>query len=440
MQSHVTSLARHLPEDIIRQIILAAVVPMLGIYTQEPVNIKGLLSVCRLWRTAALPIYCSSITVCSSEDRKSIYWARKGLSYTKAHKLGWQGYAREAVVVASHRSASLCALQDELRKLKGEFFKISRVRLCLVGQRTMDNILQAPRVESMAIDPGPIFSALEDALPAIRQIKIEASNARIMHAIKASDIQEDGSDSNSVAEKCSRAPSIAAHCTQTICSRIVHIDASFCPALAFAATALPNLSSLVLSISGSGTENMLAVARQQAATLVRLEVRYIHIRDCNGIVEDQLGAPVVYLRAKKLVLDVLGAFDEGELHQRTAPSGTPFPYLEHLCCTSAYPFANDVLLRGALYSLHRLVIPVDVSVAGWLLSESSKESTRPLHKYAQLAGIEVRIITRTNARDSRNQAIHARVLDAAFQMPQLLWLQIRYPNSQVAEYKNCISK
>ncbi|PIA16652.1 hypothetical protein COEREDRAFT_81024 [Coemansia reversa NRRL 1564] len=440
MQLHVTSLARHLPEDIVRQIILVAVVPVLGIYKQEPVNINALLSVCRLWRTAALPIYCSCITVCSSADRQSIYWARKGLSSTKAHKLGWQGYAREAVVVASHRSVFLCELQDELRKLKDKFVKISRVRLCLVGQRTMDNMSQEPRIESTTIDPGPIFSALEDALPDIQQIKIEASNARIVHAIKAPDSQENGSNSNSGAEKCSHVPSISTYCTQTICSRIVYIDASFCPALAFAATALPNLSSLVLSISGSSLEDMLAVARQQATTLVRLEVRYIYIRDCNGIVEDHLGVPVVYSRTKMLVLDVLGAFDESELHQRTAPSGTPFPRLEHLCCTSAYPFANNVLLRGALHSLRKLVIPIDVSVAGWLLSESSKESTRPLHKYARLTGIEVRIITRTDARDSRNQAIHARILDAAFQTPQLLWLRIRYPNSQVSEYKNCISK
>ncbi|KAJ2799553.1 hypothetical protein H4R20_004395 [Coemansia guatemalensis] len=435
MQPHITNLVRHLPEGIVRQIILVAVAPVLGIYAQEPVHIKALLSVCRLWRAAALPIYCSCVTVCAFADRQSMYWTRKGLSSTKARELGWQGYAREAVVVASNKPASLCALLNELRKQKDEFVKISRVKLCLVGQKTMADMPHEPRVERMTIDPGPIFSALEDALPAIRQLKIEASNARIMHTNDAPGSHDDGGNSNIDGGRRSHVESTTTYGTQTICSRIVHIDASACPALVFGETALPNLSSLKVNISGSSAEDMLALVRQQAATLVRLEVCYIRIRDCGGIVADQFGRPVVYSHTKELILDVLGAYDESELLQRTAPSGTPFPSLEHLRCASAYPFADDVLLRGALRSLRKLVIPIDASVAGWLLSESSTEGTRPLKRYARLAGVEVRIITRADAHDSRNQAIHARVLDVASQMSQLLWLRIRYPNSQVAEYK-----
>ncbi|KAJ2083437.1 hypothetical protein H4R24_000817 [Coemansia sp. RSA 988] len=292
----------------------------------------------------------------------------------------------------------------------------------------------------MTIDPGPIFNALEDALPAIRQLKIEASNVRVVNAIKPPSSQSSDGDKISGEERRCLISLNSFRRTQTICNRIVHIDASSCPALVLGAAVLPNLSSLVLSISASGSENMLAVVRQQAATLVRLEVRYIRIHDCSGIVVDQIGNPVVYLHTKELVLDVLGTYDESELLQRTMPSGTPFPSLEHLRCVSAYPFANDVLLRGALHSLRRLVIPIDLSVSGWLLSENSTEGTRPLNKYVRLAGVEVRIITRADARDSRNQAIHARVLDAASQMSQLLWLRIRYPNSQVAEYNSSSSK
>ncbi|KAJ2158629.1 hypothetical protein GGF46_003629 [Coemansia sp. RSA 552] len=244
------------------------------------------------------------------------------------------------------------------------------------------------------LDPGPILRILEAAFPATQQIKLEASNTRISHPIMAP--------------------------ISTI-GHIVHMEVSCCPAFVLGNAPMPSLSSLVMTMPSTDTAGMISLARKHASTLVKLNVKQISTLDCGRLVADEHGATTVYARLKVLTLDVLGAYSENELRQRTAPAGTPFPALVHLSCNSAYPFANDVLLRGALPTLRKLVIPADAAVISWLFPGPlhGAKAVNSLSKFLSLAGLEVRIITRAHPLDARNIAIQARILGAASQAPQL---------------------
>ncbi|KAJ2827857.1 hypothetical protein IWW50_001681 [Coemansia erecta] len=376
---------QELSGDIVRLIAREAAALPVSRFGQEPVHIQQLLAVCRLWRAVSLPVYCASITVCTSADRRALYWARKGLSSAKAHALGWQMYARQALVVVSGREAldKPCAVISALR---GVFLRISRVKLHLMT------------------NPGPAFKALNAVFPAMREMKLEATNAQILHTMDVP------------------------------ISSLTHVEVTSCPAFRLSAASaiaapLPSLRTLVLGLAGSNVSDALAFARQHAASLVRLEVKYIRVRDCAGLVLDEQNRLVEYTHVEVLKLDVLGAYDERSLAQRVAIPGTPFPSLCYLNCGAMYPFANSVLLRGALPTLRVLIIAMDMQVASWLLPDATC-----LRKYARLAGMEARIVSRAAAEDSQNLAVRARVLDAAFQAPQLLWLRIRSPNALVAEF------
>ncbi|KAJ2124228.1 hypothetical protein IW147_001967 [Coemansia sp. RSA 720] len=312
-------------------------------------------------------------------DRTALYWARKGLPATKARALGWHIFARQAVVIVSGRQPNVP--YDAITALGSAFCRVTRVKL-----HAMTN-------------PGPVFNALHVAFPALRQIKLEATNAQISHTMHAP-------------------------------TSLTHIEVTSCPAFAVCATPVPCLRSLVLNMAGTNT-SALAFARQHARTLVKLVVKHIHVRDCPMLVLDENNLSVAYGQMQVLRLDVLGAYDPELVAQRMCVQGTPFPSLQYLNCGSLYPFANNVLLRGALHTLRVLVISVDATVAAWLLPEATC-----LRKYTQLAGMEARIVSRADVGDTQNIAIHARVLDAAFQSPHMQWLRIRYPNSHVAEYSN----
>ncbi|KAJ2384775.1 hypothetical protein H4S02_004659, partial [Coemansia sp. RSA 2611] len=212
-------------------------------------------------------------------------------------------------------------------------------------------------------------------------------------------------------------------------SSLTHIEVTACPAFSISTAPLPSLRVLVLNMTGTGVHDALTFTHQHAATLERLEVKYIHIRHCRGLLYNDFGQGVVYPHVRELTLDVLGAYDDSVLQHRISPDGNPFPSLQRLSCGAVYPFANNVLLRGAHHSLRRLIISIDASVVAWLLPEATS-----LRKYARLAGMEARIISRAGVHG--NMDIHARVLDAAFQVHQLHWLRIRFPNLQVAEYSS----
>ncbi|KAI9473109.1 hypothetical protein BX667DRAFT_532507 [Coemansia mojavensis] len=264
-----------LSSDILYLIVRAAVTSLVTEeFELEPVHIKELLGVSRSWRAVAIPIYCSCITICSIADRKSMYWARKGLSATKAHDLNWQSFARRAVVVVSGHGAS---------------------------------------AEEMLAELG----------------------------------------------------------------------------------------------------DCLAFARKHAATLVALSINYIHVRDCTSVFLDEQGCEIVYKQVEVLKLDVLGAYDHAMLQQRASPLGNPFPSLKYLNCGSVYPFANNVLLRCAQFTLSKLVISVDDTVAAWLIPEATS-----LTSYVRLAAIDAHIFAHASTYD-QGKEIHKRVLDAASRIPQL---------------------
>ncbi|KAJ2845799.1 hypothetical protein IWW36_004637, partial [Coemansia brasiliensis] len=338
----------------------------------EPVHIKELLGVSRIWRAVAIPIYCSCITICSIADRKSMYWVRKGLPAAKAHGLNWQGFARRAVVVVSGRGASAEEILAELSSLAGIFLRISRVQLHLLAH------------------PESFFGALEKAFPAMRQIKLVAHNAQIFH-------------------------------TRNVpISSLTNICVTACPAFGLSIEPLTNLRVLVLNLLGSNVGDCLAFARKHSATLVSLEINYIHVRDCTSVVLDEQGCETVYKQVEILKLDVLGAYDHAMLQQRTAPVGNPFPSLKYLNCGSVYPFTNDILLRCAQLTLAKLVISIDASVVAWLIPEATS-----LSRYVRLAAIDAHIVARASVYEQQCTAIHNRILDAAFRLPQLQRLRVR---------------
>ncbi|KAJ2501188.1 hypothetical protein GGH96_002109 [Coemansia sp. RSA 1972] len=367
---------RNISSDVVR--LIAQTAAGQDAFGQEPVHIRALLSVCQLWRTASLSVYCSCITVCMPADRIALYWARKGLSATKARALGWHIFARQAVVIVSGRQPNVP--YDAITALNSVFRRVTCVKL------------------HATTNPGPVFSALLVAFPALRQIKLEATNTQISRTMHAP-------------------------------TSLTHMEVTSCPAFAVCAT-IPCLRSLVLNMAGTHT-NALAFARQHARTLVKLVVKHIHVRDCPMLVLDEHNKCVEYVHVQVLRLDVLGAYNPELVAQRAHVQGTPFPSLQYLNCGSLYPFANNILLRGAHRTLRVLIISIDTTVAAWLLPEATC-----LRKYTRLAGMEARIVSRADVGNTQNIAIHARVLDAAFQSPHMQWLRIKYPNSHTAEYSS----
>ncbi|KAJ2728187.1 hypothetical protein H4S00_001122 [Coemansia sp. D1744] len=365
---------RNISSDVVR--LIAQTAAGQDAFGQEPVHIRAMLSVCRLWRTASLSVYCSCITVCMPADRTALYWARKGLSASKARALGWHTFARQAVVIVSDRQPNVP--YNAITALDSVFCRVTRVKLLAMT------------------NPGPVFSALLVAFPALRQIKLEATNTQISHTMHAP-------------------------------TSLTHIEVTSCPAFAVGAT-IPCLRSLVLNMAGTHT-SALAFARQHAQTLVKLVVKHIHVRDCPMLVLDEHNKCVEYAHVQVLRLDVLGAYDPELVARRECVHGTPFPSLQYLNCGSLYPFANNVLLRGAHHTLRVLIISIDTKVVVWLLPGATC-----LRKYTRLAGMEARIVSRAGASDTQNIAMNARVLDASFQTPHMQWLRIKYPNSHFIEY------
>ncbi|KAJ1960376.1 hypothetical protein GGI12_003831 [Dipsacomyces acuminosporus] len=169
-----------------------------------------------------------------------------------------------------------------------------------------------------------------------------------------------------------------------------------------------------------------------------LHVKFVRIQACAGIIQDGDGKPVVYPRLQTLILDVLGAYDDDELRFRELPRGAPFPSIRTLVCKYAYPFANNVLLRGCQTTLETLVLAVDPQTAGWLFpdSSSSYELRYPLSQYAQLSTLEIQVITRSGSSDERIRELDGQILNGAFNAPHLNRLRISYPNTRSMLYKN----
>ncbi|KAJ2674533.1 hypothetical protein IWW42_001704 [Coemansia sp. RSA 1085] len=211
-------------------------------------------------------------------------------------------------------------------------------------------------------------------------------------------------------------------------SSLTNICVTACPAFSLSVEPLTNLRALTLNLLGSNVGDCLAFARKHAATLVALSINYIHVRDCTSVFLDEQGCEIVYKQVEVLKLDVLGAYDHAMLQQRASPLGNPFPSLKYLNCGSVYPFANNVLLRCAQFTLSKLVISVDDTVAAWLIPEATS-----LTSYVRLAAIDAHIFAHASTYD-QGKEIHKRVLDAASRIPQLQRLRIRFSNFRLIEY------
>ncbi|KAJ1900889.1 hypothetical protein LPJ66_001182, partial [Kickxella alabastrina] len=111
--------------------------------------------------------------------------------------------------------------------------------------------------------------------------------------------------------------------------------------------------------------------------------------------------------------------------------------LEHLDCGDIYPFANDVLLRGSRATLHKLVLAVDTSVAGWILAKKFDGvcNSAYLSHFKRLHSMKLYIITKTSTVNCSTQDVHNRLLHTAFKAPQLAQVRIQYPHFSIAKYR-----
>ncbi|KAJ1955701.1 hypothetical protein EC988_001738 [Linderina pennispora] len=390
--------AQFLPFEIIQHIAQygiagkgAQVVPacsVLGKDIREPTQIQGMLWACRAWRCATLPLYSSTVTVRGRSDARTLYWGRRGLTSRKASSLGWSHHVQKAVIVAS----SMGVIADEaLRELRAS---------CLFANATHAE-LQVFGSDHGRVDVGGIMKAMSVAMPGLSRVDLGVRKAWVV-GVEGRLVQ--------------------------------NVDLVACPAPQFPSPTV-KLKSLTIDPSGPDPQSCFALARRCASTLESLTARYIHIHDCIQLIQDSHGRSTEYPNLKHLVIDALGAYEDNALATRLAPPGIPFPNLQHLGCKSAYPFANDVLLRGCHASLLKLEIAVDAALAGQLFPPDSSEDLL-LAKCLQLRELEIQVITRSGASDDRNRMLHDRVLHLAFAAPLLSRLRICYPNSQAAEYKD----
>ncbi|KAJ1963060.1 hypothetical protein GGI12_002270 [Dipsacomyces acuminosporus] len=100
----------------------------------------------------------------------------------------------------------------------------------------------------------------------------------------------------------------------------------------------------------------IAIVRRNWQTLECVHLTKISPRQCLDLVLDPEGVSVQYPNLHTLDLST-GHFHD--IYQRTSPSGCPFPVLAHINCENAFPFANDVLLRGNRMSLKTVAIDID---------------------------------------------------------------------------------
>ncbi|KAJ1960107.1 tyrosine-protein phosphatase siw14 [Dipsacomyces acuminosporus] len=97
---------------------------------------------------------------------------------------------------------------------------------------------------------------------------------------------------------------------------------------------------------------------QCADTLESVDLQRVKIASAwADLVQDQWGSPIVYPRLRKLSFCV---HESSLFHYLDAPEGTPFPSLTHLSVTGGYPYANDILFRGNHKTLENLSIHLDI--------------------------------------------------------------------------------
>ncbi|KAJ1933365.1 hypothetical protein FBU59_006050 [Linderina macrospora] len=361
---------------------------VLGKDIGEPTHIQGMLWACRAWRSAALPLYSSTVTVRGRSDTRTLYWGRRGLTSRKASSLGWAHHVQKVVIVASSMGVIDGETLHELRTS------------CLFANATHAQV-QVFGSDHGQVDIGAAMKVMQIVMPRLRGVDLGVRKAWVT-----------GVDGDLVQSA----------------------DLVACPAPRFS-TPTVKLKTLTIDPSGPDPQSCLALARRCSPTLESLTVRYIHIHNCIQLIQDSHERTVEYPNLKHLELDALGAYEDNALAMRLAPAGIPFPSLQHLDCKSAYPFVNDVLLRGCHASLLKLAIAVDMTLAGQLFPPAPSEG-QLLAKCLQLRELEIQVITRSGASDNRNRVLHDRVLSLAFAAPLLDRLRICYPNSKAAEYKD----
>ncbi|KAI8321808.1 hypothetical protein GQ54DRAFT_311433 [Martensiomyces pterosporus] len=107
------------------------------------------------------------------------------------------------------------------------------------------------------------------------------------------------------------------------------------------------------------------LVRRNSLTLESIHLSEIDSRHCLRLLiqQDAQGSnkPMVYPNVRTLEVGTDCLY---YLNQRTLPLGVPFPSLVSLNCMHAYPFANDVLLRGNSTTLESISLCVDERTLG----------------------------------------------------------------------------
>ncbi|KAJ2850932.1 hypothetical protein J3B02_003618 [Coemansia erecta] len=94
---------------------------------------------------------------------------------------------------------------------------------------------------------------------------------------------------------------------------------------------------------------------QNAQSLKYLEIIFSHALDLNDLIEDYQGNPVVYPNMEKLRL-VNSMLEDADYEPNTPSTEVQFPKLRYLLIDIKYPFIDDILFRGNHQTLMFLYI------------------------------------------------------------------------------------
>ncbi|KAI8318767.1 hypothetical protein GQ54DRAFT_65916 [Martensiomyces pterosporus] len=147
-------------------------------------------------------------------------------------------------------------------------------------------------------------------------------------------------------------------------------------------TDLSHLSLAGERLADNGTE----LVRRNAASLVALSLEGAGRAACVDMIQTSDGALVTYPRLRKLNI-TLDHGTCGSTKPRTSPAlGVPFPVLEQLSVIGAYPFTNDILLRGNNVTLNSLELYID----GRSLRAIDERRVLDLSRYPRLERLLIR--------------------------------------------------
>ncbi|KAJ2860751.1 hypothetical protein GGH94_005329 [Coemansia aciculifera] len=154
-----------------------------------------------------------------------------------------------------------------------------------------------------------------------------------------------------------------------------------------------------------GYETVLRVARQNALTLKRLDIKFKDVVDVSGLIRDESGGCVVYPRLCLMLLRQMPAlqraYEQGEeLTRSTAqhpvfPDAVPFPVLRRLHVEIEYPFGDDTLFRGNADTL----VCLDIKLYPALVDVTSRYKLFTLASYPNLRYVKTHRVCNAKAGD-----------------------------------------